>query len=35
VPAVTMPAFAVPASLTAAGTRNAPLNAAPEVGVTA
>jgi regulator of protease activity HflC (stomatin/prohibitin superfamily) len=41
VPAVTMPAFAVPASLAAAGTRNAPhngvpeVNPAPEVGVTA
>src|SRR5580700_3911283 len=35
VPAVTMPAFAVPASLAAAGTRNAPLNATPEIGVTA
>jgi regulator of protease activity HflC (stomatin/prohibitin superfamily) len=35
VPAVTMPAFAVPDSLAAAGSRNAPLNAAPEVGVTA
>jgi len=41
VPAVTMPEFAVPATLAAAGTRNAPnnaapeMNAAPEVGVTA
>jgi regulator of protease activity HflC (stomatin/prohibitin superfamily) len=30
-----MPAFAVPASLAAAGTRNAPLNLTPEVAVTA
>src|ERR1700685_2888852 len=35
VPAVAMPALAVPDSLAAAGARNAPLNAAPEVGVTA
>ena len=31
VPVLEMPAFAMPASLAAAGTRNAPLNAAPEV----
>jgi hypothetical protein len=35
VPAVKMPEFAVPASLAAAGTRNAPSNAAPEIAVTA
>jgi regulator of protease activity HflC (stomatin/prohibitin superfamily) len=35
VPAVTMPEFAVPASLAAAGTKNAPHNGAPEVAVTA
>jgi hypothetical protein len=35
VPVLEMPAFAMPASLAAAGTRSAPLNATPEVGVTA
>jgi hypothetical protein len=35
VPAVELAPFAVPASLAAAGTRSAPLNAAPEVGVPA
>jgi regulator of protease activity HflC (stomatin/prohibitin superfamily) len=35
VPALEMPAFALPASLASEGTRNAPLNATPEVAVTA
>src|ERR1700689_302778 len=34
VPAVTMPEFAVPASLAAAGSRNAPHNGGPEAAVT-